>query len=185
MALNLLFLEGTAGRSLFELAGEALAAACGTEVNFVRAPALPVSAMAEAPQLSGSWDLVLLSLTAELELAAPHPAPEAALAGLIASLQARGAAVALATLFRHVPRGHPSRAALQSRLRALNAAVFKLSHQQGCFVLDLDRELSHSGALELQADCFGGGEAASEVATSELMVLALEMLGDRLAGAVA
>ena len=100
---------------------------------------------------------------------------------VIEELMSRGQAVALCNVFRRVPeplqhRVTPGSVSLRRRALAMNLEVAKLSHRTGCFVVDLDRVLAHEGGAALNADCFGGGERAEELALEELVAVVLEAL---------
>ena len=103
------------------------------------------------------------------------------LESVIGELMDRGQAVAVCNVFRRVPeplqhRVVPGAVSLRRRTLAMNLEVAKLSHRTGCFVVDLDRVLAHEGGAALNADCFGGGERAEELALEELVAVVLEAL---------
>jgi hypothetical protein len=107
----------------------------------------------------------------------------AALELLIERLQARGAAVVLCTTFRHVRQspelaGREAIAALREAIRRMNLEVARLSLRTGCYVLDLDRPLAHEGGAVLDADCFGGGGRAAELALDEFAAVMLDAIPD-------
>ncbi|MFM2288551.1 MAG: hypothetical protein RL684_1694 [Pseudomonadota bacterium] len=118
----------------------------------------------------------------------PALAPEAAAAALepvIEALLARGVAVAVTNAFRRVReplefRGTGGQRSLRERLRALNLEIARLSQRTGCFVLDFDRPLAQEGGAPLDADCYGGGERAAEIALDEFAALVLDALPDGL-----
>jgi hypothetical protein len=104
---------------------------------------------------------------------------------VINRLQEQGASVILTMAFRHVnePLQHrrtAAPAALRELIRGANLEVARLSQRTGCFVLDLDRPLAQRGGTPLGADCFGGGEAAAELAVEELVALIADALPDEL-----
>jgi hypothetical protein len=122
-------------------------------------------------------------VTAECVEQPPITPEDAALAlePVIERLLARGGAVAVCSAFRHVaePLEHRCRegaSSLRERIRRGNLAVARLSQRTGCFVLDLDRPLAQEGGAALQADCFGGGERAAEIALDEFAALVLDAL---------
>jgi hypothetical protein len=107
----------------------------------------------------------------------------AALEPILQRLQDKGAAVAVCTAFRHVParvdeHGHDGAPALREVIRRLNLEVARVSQRTGCFVFDLDRPFAHEGGATLDADCFGGGERAAEIALDEFAALLLDALPD-------
>lgn len=124
---------------------------------------------------------------AECELQPALSAHEAARAfePVIDRLQQRGAAVAIATAFRHVREPLQHRAAagpppLRELIRRANLEVASLSQRTGCFVLDLDRPLAQEGGDPLASDCFGGAGHAAELALEELVALVMDALPDEL-----
>jgi hypothetical protein len=74
---------------------------------------------------------------------------------------ARGAPVFIVTIFRHLPR--EQRDALPF-LRRLNLMALRLSQEFGLFVIDLDRVLTHRGAIPIGADAWLLGDPARSVA---------------------
>ena len=103
------------------------------------------------------------------------------LEGVVEQLMERGQAVALCNVFRHVPeplqhRLTPGPDSLRRRTLMMNLEVARLSQRTGCFVVDLDRVLAHEGGAALNADCFGGGERAEELAIEELVAVVLDAL---------
>jgi len=190
--VRLLLLQGAPERAWLCHADPSLRAAPGAAALVVeRMDSLPLERLLEDPEscarlLGERWDLVLLPLSPQLEnREAPLEETARGLLRVVAQLQDRDAQVVLANLFRHVPRARADRAALLSRIRELNALARRVSHETGCFLLDLDRELAHEGGLRLEADCFGGGARAAELAVAELTRLAFEVLADRLPEAAA
>lgn len=173
-----------------DLAEPALAGAlAGLQVEVTKADALSVScAGTEASRALDSliaqrWDFAVVPLSVELgDDGLPLEERERLVGERVMGLQQRGASVALTTIFRHVPEGHPQEGELRTQIRRINLMTKRLSHRLGCFVLDVDRELGREGGLALESDCFGGGEAAAELVLSELMVLACEAMGEHLHG---
>jgi hypothetical protein len=116
----------------------------------------------------------------------PPMTPAAAAAALephIERLLADGVAVALCTAFRHVEeplsfRLAAGRSTLREAVRRTNLEVVQLSRRTGCFVLDVDRPFAQEGGEALQADCFGGGERAAEIALDEFAAMVVEALPD-------
>jgi hypothetical protein len=116
------------------------------------------------------------------ELPPLSPAEAAsALEPTIVALQERGAAVVVCNAFRRVreplahrrPDGPPS---LRELVRSTNLEIARLSQRTGCFVLDLDRPLAQQGGAELDADCFGGADAAGEIALDELVGVLFDVM---------
>lgn len=102
---------------------------------------------------------------------------------IILRLQEAGAAVAVCTTFRRVQEPLQHRRAegppaLREQIRRCNLEATRLSHRTGCFVFDLDRPLAYEGGATLDADCWGGGERAAELALDELMALLLDAVPD-------
>jgi hypothetical protein len=160
--MRLLFLQGPAEESLLARAEEGLRGVMpDVDFTLVQERALP----AAQQRVEGRYDFALLSLT---------EGSEDEWQRLVHNLQLQKTVVALATIFRHVPHDHPRRSEWREEIRRRNAMARRLSHKTGAYIFDVDRELAHKGALKLQADCFGGGEAAADVALSELMTLILE-----------
>lgn len=116
----------------------------------------------------------------------PPMAPRAAIAALeplVQQLLVAGTAVVVCNAFRHVIeplqwRAMTGERTLRERIRELNLEVARLSQRTGCFVLDLDRPLAQEGGATLQADCFGGGERAAELALDEFAAVVLDALPD-------
>lgn len=109
-----------------------------------------------------------------------------ALAPLIERLQARGSSVAVCTAFRHVkePLHHRSlegTVSLREAVRRTNLEALRLSRRTGCFVFDIDRPLAQEGGDAVQADCFGGGGRAAELALDELAALIMDAVPDAVA----
>jgi hypothetical protein len=106
-----------------------------------------------------------------------------ALEPVIERLQSGGSAVAVCTAFRRVQeplehRGREGTPALRELVRGINLEVVRLSRRTGCFVLDLDRPLAQEGGASLDADCFGGGGRAAEIALDEFAALLLDAMPD-------
>lgn len=119
---------------------------------------------------------------AEEEQVSPLEAARA-LEPVVERLLLRGAAVAVCTGFRHVReprelRAGAQNASLRERIRAMNLEIARLSQRTGCFVLDLDRPLAQEGGAALDADCFGGGARAAEIALDEFAALVLDSVPD-------
>lgn len=135
--------------------------------------------------LTAAWSPeIAAQVAAECREEPPVP-PQAAVAALetvIEALQSKGTAVAVCTAFRHVPEPLEYRQSgsltLRERIRRLNVEIARLSRRTGCFVLDLDRVLAQEGGKSLQADCFGGGGRAAEIAIDEFIGLLLDALPD-------
>jgi hypothetical protein len=114
--------------------------------------------------------------------------PEEACAALqphINHLLEAGTAVAVANAFRHVRAPLEHRRAgespsLRDLVRGINLEAARLSQRTGCFVLDVDRPLAQEGGAALGADCFGGGDRASELILDELLALAMDALPDQM-----
>jgi len=136
--------------------------------------------------LRANWSPeTVAAVAAECSEELPISAAEAAMAlePVIERLQARGSAVAVCNAFRHVNeplehRGREGRPALRELVRRINREVVHLSRRTGCFVLDLDRPLAQEGGASLDADCFGGGGRAAEIALDEFAALLLDAMPD-------
>ncbi|HEY5263478.1 MAG TPA: hypothetical protein VIJ37_00685, partial [Steroidobacteraceae bacterium] len=134
--------------------------------------------------LSTSWSAEIAASIAadcdEVQPLSPHDAAKS-LQPIIERLQARGTAVAVCTVFRHVhePFEHKRRngdLSLRELARRTNLEVARLSLRTGCFVLDFDRPLAQEGGASLQADCFGGDGRAAEIALDEFVALIMDAL---------
>jgi hypothetical protein len=130
-------------------------------------------------------DTALIQAECEAQRALSPPDAARAFEPIIDRLQQRGAAVAIATAFRHVsePLRHRASAGpppLRELVRRANLEVARLSQRMGCFVLDLDRPLAQEGGDPLASDCFGGAGNAAELALEELAALVMDALPEEL-----
>jgi hypothetical protein len=129
-----------------------------------------VWAATRAEAVADAAGVVGLSLLPELWTDAAWDRVEASWRAMAAQCEAAGGVVFVTTILRHLPADKAERMA---RLRRLNLLAARLSQQYGILVIDLDRTLSHVGALALRTDARLDGELGQRAAARTMLTALL------------